>query len=62
MQKGAIESAPSYFRRNNLSLVGCSPAEPTAVLIEQGKIQGKLLNLQSVKKERPPSVLDNHPI
>lgn len=51
MQKGRQSNLPpSYFRRNNLSLVGCSPAEPTSVLIEQGKIQSKLLYLQSVKK------------
>ena len=51
MQKGRQSNLPPYyFRRNNLSLVGCSPAEPTSVLIEQGKIQSKLLYLQSVKK------------
>lgn len=51
MQKGRQSNLPpSYFPRNNLSLVGCSPAEPTSVLIEQGKIQSKLLYLQSVKK------------
>jgi hypothetical protein len=51
MQKGRQSNLPpSYFRRNNLSLVGCSTAEPTSFLIEQGKIQRKLLYLQSVKK------------
>ncbi len=46
MQKGRQSNLPPYyFRRNNLSLVGCSPAEPTSVLIEQGKIQSKLLYL-----------------
>jgi phosphatidylserine/phosphatidylglycerophosphate/cardiolipin synthase-like enzyme len=51
MQKGRQSNLPpSYFRRNNLSLVGCSPAEPTSVLIEHSKIQSKLLYLQSIKK------------
>ncbi len=45
-KREAIQPAPSYFRRNNLYLVGCSPAEPISVLIEQSK----LLYLQSVKK------------
>jgi hypothetical protein len=50
MQKGRQSNLPpSYFRRNNLSLAGCSPAEPTSVLIEHSKIQSKLLYLQSVK-------------
>jgi hypothetical protein len=40
----------SHFRRINLSLVGCSPAEPTSVSIEHSKKLDKLLYLQTVKK------------
>jgi hypothetical protein len=40
----------SHFRRINLSLVGCSPAEPTSVSIEHSKKLNKLLYLQTVKK------------
>jgi hypothetical protein len=40
----------SHFRRINLSLVGCSPAEPTSVSIEHSKKLNKSLYLQTVKK------------
>lgn len=40
----------SHFRRINLSLVGCSPAEPTSFSIEHSKKLNNLLYLQSVKK------------
>jgi hypothetical protein len=40
----------SHFRRINLSLAGCSPAEPTSVSIEHSKKLNKLLYLQTVKK------------
>lgn len=43
-------TSPFYFRRNNLSLVSCSPAELTSVSIEHFKIQIFKLYLQSVEK------------
>jgi hypothetical protein len=43
--------APSlHFRRFNLSLVSCSPAELISVSIEQHKYQINQLYLQPVKK------------
>jgi hypothetical protein len=41
---------PNYFRRNNLSLMSCSPAELISVSIEHFKIQINKLYLQPVKK------------
>ena len=43
-------TSPFYFRRNNLSLVSCSPAELISVLIEQSKFQFNQLYLQTVEK------------
>jgi hypothetical protein len=40
----------SNFRRINLSLAGCSLAEPTSVSIEQSKKLNKSLYLQTVEK------------
>ncbi len=39
-----------YSRRFNLSLAGCSSAEPVSVSIEQRKIQNYELYLQPVEK------------
>ena len=39
-----------YSRRFNLSLAGCSSAEPTSVSIKQSKIQNYELYLQPVEK------------
>lgn len=39
-----------YFRRFNLSLMSCSPAELISVSIEQNKVQSNKLYLQTVKK------------
>ena len=40
-----------YSRRFNLSLAGCSSAEPVSVSIEQSKIQNYELYLQPVEKD-----------
>jgi len=42
--------APFHFRRLNLSLMSCSPAEPISDSIEQSKFQFNKLYLQTVKK------------
>lgn len=39
-----------YSRRSNLSLAGCSSAEPVSVSVEQRKIQDYELYLQPVEK------------
>lgn len=39
----------NHFGRLNLSLAGCSPAEPTSVSIQHNKIQLEKLYLQPVK-------------
>ncbi|SEI94490.1 hypothetical protein SAMN05192553_101959 [Cyclobacterium xiamenense] len=49
-------SLRNHFGRPILSLVGCSPAEPTSVSDRHGKIQNKKLHLQPVKT---PSHLPN---
>jgi hypothetical protein len=45
-----IRTSSFYFRRSNLSLMSCSPAELISVSVEQHKIQFKKLYLQPVKK------------
>jgi hypothetical protein len=46
-----IRTPFSNFRRFNLSLMSCSPAELISVSIEQSKIQSNQLYLQPVKKD-----------
>src|SRR5574343_2117221 len=52
-----------YSRRFNLSLAGCSSAEPVSVSIEQSKIQNYKLYLQPVEKDShvPPLKQSHHP-
>lgn len=45
-----IRTPSNHSRRFNLSLVSCSPAEPTYVSIEQYKFQFNEIYLQTVKK------------
>lgn len=49
-RKTQIHAPSLHFRRFNLSLVSCSPAELTSVSIEQHKFQGNQLYLQTVEK------------
>lgn len=44
-------TSSSHFRRFNLSLMSCSPAELISVSIEQYKFQINQLYLQTVKKD-----------
>lgn len=50
---------PFHFRRFNLSLMSCSPAELISVSIEQFKFQFNQLYLQTVEKSNH---LPNHPV
>ena len=45
-----IRTPSNHSRRFNLSLVSCSPAEPTSVSIEPCKFQFNKIYLQTVKK------------
>ena len=47
-QKTGIENhtRQATFRRENLSLAGCSSAEPASVSVQQDKIQNEKLYLQ----------------
>jgi hypothetical protein len=49
-KKDALYAPYFHFRRFDLFLVGCSPAEPISVLIEQCKFLNNQLYLQTVKK------------
>ena len=49
-RKTQIHAPSLHFRRFNLSLVSCSPAELTSVSIEQHKFQINQLYLQTVEK------------
>jgi hypothetical protein len=46
----ANRTPSSYFRRFNLSLMSCSPAELISVSIERSKFQFNQLYLQTVEK------------
>ena len=43
-------TSSNHFRRFNLSLMSCSPAEPISVSIEQFKFRFNQLYLQTVEK------------
>lgn len=45
-----IRTSSLHFRRFDLSLMSCSPAELISVLIEQSKFQFNQLYLQTVEK------------
>jgi len=45
-----LQSSCHHFGRMNLSLAGCSSAEPASVLVQQIKSQNQTLYLQLVEK------------
>jgi hypothetical protein len=49
-KRKTFNRTPFHFRRFNLSLMSCSPAELISVSIEQSKFQFNQLYLQTVEK------------
>lgn len=52
-----LQSSCHHFGRMNLSLVGCSSAEPTSVLVQRIKSQNQTLYLQLVEKSSHVQVI-----